>query len=520
MVAPSTHIDETNLSLDAVQAKAAALAREIRNFAPDLRVVFAVHRQGQLQNTLQMMEDSFLDHPAGRIAASIAGRGFPDHEPSAFHGLCAKRSHHIVGFNSADSYLAVISINVDEFIGFTTLLLDMYRQTWMALELTAFFRSKPNEKIPERPLNIKRNPLGEARVNLRADLFAVFMMNSEGYENILSETVYTYAMNSLTANIGIFPERYPFPLIAQTVAYALSDIVPHLSKDKSRLEQCSELTSELSASVDDTQLKLWIRFAETAQDMAWRGYKPETILGCAVHTSDDPFLRAIAHKVSEFSRIQPQTLDQTLSSFNGFIGIQDNYPIHAALIEQAFETALESSIEHGHSDPFFKIARLQNESLLQGRFIGWCASALQNAGRVYREANATGIPPAEAARIEFESLCYLIPLSTMHKLGKTIVLYRKDGHNLTFDDMISIVREQGDVDQIAQSYEYLIYGHRDQQTPVEEHAANEDISLEGIDPDKLYQRITQFTRLSTDPAPIQPVDDDKKKSNELSLEED
>ncbi len=520
MMAPSSHLNNTSLSLDAVQAKAAGLARDIRSFASDLRIVYAVHRQGQLKNTLEMLEDTFFDHPAGRIAASIAGRGFPDHEPTAFHGLCAKRNHHLVGFNTADSYLAVISVNVDEFTEFTTLLLEMYRQTWMALELTAFFRSKPNEKIPERPLNIKRNPLGEARVNLRADLFAVFMMNNEGYDTVLSELVYTRSIDSLTGTIGIFPERFPFPMIAQTVSYALTDIVPHLSPSKSSLLRAFELTSELSASVDEPQLKLWIRFAETAQDMAWRGYKPETILGCAIHTSDDAFLRAIAHKVSEFSHITPQTLDQVWMFYNGFIGIQDNYPIHAALIEQAFDTALESSIELGHGEPFFKIAKLQNEALTQGRFIGWCASALQSAGRVYREANATGIPPAEAARIEFESLCYTVPLNAIYKLGRKIISYRQEGHHLTFEDMVTIIREQGDVEQIALSYENILYGQREQYTAVDEHPGDQDIALEGIDPDKLYQRITQFTRLSSDPIPTKKQDDDKKKSNELALEDD
>ncbi len=520
MVSSSTRTHDLNLSLEAIQAKALAFAREIRTFDPDLQIIYAVHRQGQLQNTLRIMEDRFLEHPAGKIASSIAGRGFPEHEPSAFHGLCAKRTSPLMGLNATTAYLAIISINIDEFQDFSELLLELYRQTWLGLELTAFFRNHPNEKIPDRPLNLKRNLLGETRVNLRTDLFTVLMAQNEGYTGALADTIRKRALETISARYGIHPERYPFPLIAQTTAYAISDILPHLSTQKSRLHRCSELVSVLSGSVTDSELKLWNKFAGICQDMAWRGYPAATILGCAVHTSDDAFLRAVAHKVSEFADIVPQNLDQISTFFNGFIGIQNNYSIHVSLIEQIFETALDSSLEQGVPDPFFKIAKLQNDHLCQGRFIGWCASALQSAGRVYREANAVGIAASEAARIEFESQCYLLPLTKIHKFGEMIVKYLQNGETLTFENMIEIARDQGDVEQIAQSFEYIIHQDRISGIVAIPHSAEKDILLEGIDPEKLQQKISQFTQFSTNSAHKSKLENDKKNSTELALEDE
>lgn len=520
MVTSSARTHDLNLSIEAIQAKAIAFAREVRTFDPDLQIIYAVHRQGQLQNTLQIMEDRFLEHPAGKIAASIAGRGFPEHEPSAFHGLCAKRTAHMMGLNTTTAYLAIISINIDEFRDFSELLLELYRQTWLGLELAAFFRNHPDEKIPDRPLNLKRNLLGETRVNLRTDLFTVLMAQDEGYTGALADTVRKRALETVTARQGVHPERYPFSLIAQTTAYAISDILPHLSGQKSRLDRCSELVSVLSGSVTDAELKLWNKFASICQDMSWRGYPATTILGCAVHTSDDAFLRAVAHKVSEFADISPQNLDQISTFYNGFIGIQNNYSVHVGLIEQTFETALDASNKQGNPDPFFKIAKLQNEHLTQGRFIGWCASALQSAGRVYREDNAVGISPTEAARIEFESQCYLLSLTRIHKFGETIVKYLQNGEILTFENMVELAREQGDVDQIAQSFEYIIHQNRTSGIVALPHSADKDILLEGIDPEKLQQKISQFTRLSAGSAQQEAQEIDKKKSTELALEDE
>lgn len=482
-----------SLNHSAIKAKAYALAEEIHAVTPDLQIFYVIHEIGQLKHTLHIMEDAFLEHPAGSIAVTLASRPMPAHESSMFHGLCLKQLRGPMGLGGRTEMLAVVSLNIGHYDDFFNLTADLYRLSWQALEMAALLRAQPPERIPDRPINIKRSVLGETRVNLRADIFSVLFLHGEGHDDALIQLAYARSYHVLTRNPGHTPDRYCFPLVAEITSFALRDTLPNLSKDKPRLEQYSQLTTELDFIVTNEQLRLWGRLSELSQDMAWRGYKPETIAGAAIHASEDAFLKSIMHKVTDYTRITPQDLEQLKAIYNSFIGLDANRGTHLVMIEHAFDTALLHAMKTGSSYPFFEMAEKQNLDLLQGRFMGWCAGALQSAGNVFHEAGTMGISPAHAAKIEFDGQSHLPALPALYKLTREIITARNKGQILHLDDLSQLTRKQNDVELLSRSVEITLANQSQARAP-EPPPVDDEIEMVEVPHDEnLMAKITQQT---------------------------
>jgi hypothetical protein len=368
--------------------------------------------------------------------------------------------------------------------------------------------------------------LGDARVNLRADLMSILFIHDDGYEEALAELAYARSMHVLTRNQGHQPERYAFPLVAQALEFAFKETIGHLSKDKSRLERYTELATELGDSVTDDQLRLWGRLCDMSQEMAWRGYKPETILGAAVHTSEDAFLKSIMYKVAEYTRTQPQELDHIHTIFNSFVMLDSNRSTHLVMIEHSFDKALEQSLASGGHKPFLEIAEMQNYEFLQGRFMGWCAGALQSAGQVFLEADTMGIPPAQAARIEFDGQSHLPTMLALYKLTKEIISLRNKGEVLQLPDLARLARKFGDVELLARSIDFTLAEQKRAADP-KAKPIDEEIDLGSVPLDETLQiKITQQTLYERGSLPQgvvapRPKEPDKPEAPpEFSLEDD
>lgn len=440
------------LILDALKAKANALAEEVKAQNDGLTIMYAVHHQNQLENTLHIMEDLILQHPAGHMARSILKRKRSPLEPSTFMGLSASQSRSWLGLQQSTSMLAIISINVDQYENFDHALYDLYHQTWHGIEIAELcLRPEMLERLQIKPMIPKRNPLSEAKANLRGDVFTALMLAAEGYDDAIERLAKHRAKQVLERVPQAKPENYPFILASEAAAYAYHDVFYTFDADTPRIERCRNITTGISDSTTDDQIRQWWRFCEPAQDMAWRGYDQSAILGAALHTCEDPYVRAIAHQMVNMTGIVPLRLEKLQTEYNPFVRLHINTESHLTMVEETFQVVLAQGIEQESGKPFLAAANTQNRDLTQGRFMGWCAMALQAAGKAFESARKSGKIPEQAAHLEFESYRESTPIDGLERMCKDIIRKQRDGEIVTLDQIPVLAREIGNMETIIES---------------------------------------------------------------------
>lgn len=441
-----------SLTLDTIKIKAEALSEEIRAADPSLQLIYAAHHHGHLQNTLHLMEDLILEHPAGTIARSIVNRVHPALEPSAFLGLAAYQHKSWFSLYTTTSMLALISMNVNQYNGFDEALFDLYHHTWQGMEMAELCR-RPEmlERMQNRPMVPKRGPMNEAKANLRADVFSALMMSTDGHENAARTLGALRGAQVLRRSPHHKPENYPFVMGAEATEYALAEIYDTLDARRPRLLRCQDITTEISNATTDDQIRQWWRFCEPAQDMAWRGYDEAEILAAALYTCEDPYVRAIAHQVISLTGIKPNMQKKETAFFNPFVNLQRNSANHYALIQETFEIGLAQGLDHDSSKPLLTAANVQNRDLLQGRFLGWCATALQAAANAFDLALNQGKSPEQAAKLEFEIHRHAAPLEGLEHMSKDIVQRKRKGELVTMEQLPAIARDIPDMEHVIKS---------------------------------------------------------------------
>ncbi len=442
------------LSIAALQAKADALAAEINAVDPYLSVVYSIHNTGQLRTSLQMIEDTLLDHPAGHTAMTIFQRNFPPIEPSAFHGIAACTMTNWLGFSNTIVSLAIISINIDQYDNYFDALADLYRQTWHAIEVSDLCQDPALlERLAGRLLVPKRSAVADARANLRSDIFACLMLRTEGYQDAIDQLSHKRAFQAISRESHDRPERFPFTLSVGATAYAAEQILDHLDADRARIEKCRDITEELAHVTTDDQIRQWWRFCEAAQDMAWRGYRPEIILAAGLNHSDDPYVRSIVHQIEALSRIPAADQKQLDRTFNPFMDIHRNEQLHHRMIDETFGTVIAQLADNDRSDILLETAARQNQDLLQGRFLGWCASALQGAAQAYDQAGLSGRTPIQAAQMQFQMMRADPAIDGLYQLTREVISRRKIGEIILLDQLPEIAKELPDLDALTRSVE-------------------------------------------------------------------
>ncbi len=491
---------DDSLSIDALKAKAAALAEEINATKPELSIVYAIHHTGHLRSTLHMMEDVILEHPAGHLATPIINRPYPVFEPSAFHGLLTTNPGIMGVFKRSQDYLAIISINIDQYNSYLDALRDLYSKTWLTLETLYTYQTHDiAEQFNNRPIILKRSRLDENRTSMCAEAFSILMMSSEGYEDISEYVSKKLAYESISRRAASDPINTPFLLISQIIHYAITDIMEGLDNDRARIDKCEDITYEINEATSDEQIRQWWRFAEPAQDMAWRGYKPEQILNAAIFTSEDPFVRSITHKVAEYSNITPSENNNVKLRYNPFIDIQRNIATHHALIQESFDGALAKSAEIESSNPMIIEADHQNNQLLQGQFIGWCANALQASARAFDQAQEQGRQPAQAAKLEFEALRMGPSVENLKKVSNEIIRRLRRNEVVMLEDIPKLAENFPDMAPLAASVKMTSAMQREKEERSQEFTDDLDFVLSSAAP-KLTRVFAATLEITNEPS--------------------
>ncbi len=411
---------------------------QVQEIYPNLQLMFLFHESGQFHEVVAVREHELLEHPAGRIAQTILDKN-NHREHSSFLGLAIHHEVRWLGLASSDSILALFNINLDEAHNAKQARKTIYHMIWHAIDLLEV-RQRPEyiSKFRSGPMIPKRSPMNLAHLNLQADIFAAVMSGLLGEEDAIDSLAHARASDSIAPIHAKRAEDYPFVIALDTARYAYRELIA-LNPPKTKfLTYARQLALEVGKTFDDKSILQWWGFSEPAQEMAWRHFPSDMILGCAVFTSDDPFVRATGNLVAELSGIEPLPMAKIGETYNAFADIRKSQILHRQLVEKTFEEAVAKGLLEESGAPLVTVANEQNEKLTEGVILGWCANALQAAARAFDNARSSGASPDQAARMEFAGTRDDASWDTLQKVGTSIIDKKRKGFAVTLGTVAEI----------------------------------------------------------------------------------
>ena len=427
--------------IDTVEHACQLVSRQVQDAYPHLTLHFVIHNKSQLTERLALSEHEIARHPAGQKGIYILKKAaYAAH--SSFLGIAIERERGFMGLTSKDKILALFNINTDDFHSVHEVQAYLYHLIWHAIDLMDIQnRPEYRKKFKTGPMIPKRSPMNLAKANLQADVFASVMGGLIGDSDTLNILAKRRAENSLLAISATRAEDFPFIIAMEATEFAYAQL-DRKSLPKSRyLETARKISLDIGYTFEEVSIRQWWAFSEPAQDMAWRGIGKADILGAAVYTSEDPYVRATAYLISEVTGTVPVPSFDLEQTYNAFADEERNKLLHREMMEKAFQEAIELGLEEESGQPLLNAANAQNEGLTEGHIIGWCASALQSAAKAFEQAVATGMAPEQAARLEFEGAKAQISWEAIRELGSSIVDQRRKGHMLTLGHIAEICNE-------------------------------------------------------------------------------
>lgn len=412
--------------------------RQVQELYPNLQAMFIPHSSGTFHEIVETSDHQIMKHAAGKVAMGILEKN-NNREQSSFLGMAINHQIKWFGLASSESMLALFNLNMDEFEHPRDLRRAVYHLLWHAIDLVEI-RRRPEyvTKFRTGPMIPKRSPMNLARLNLQADVFAAVMSGLQGEENALEILAEKRAIDSIRPVYERRAEDYPFVIALEAAQYAYAELETLKPSRQKYMSYARQLAQEVGRTFDDKSIRQWWGFSEPAQDMAWRNFPKEIILGCAVHTSEDPFVRATGHLVSEITGLIPLSGLQISESYNAFVNQEVNQTLHREMVERAFEEAIARGIMEESGQPLIAAANLQNENLAEGIIMGWCSHAFQAAAKAFESALTTGVSPTQAARLEFEGTKDATTWDTLKKIGNAIIDQKRRGYAVTLGNVAEI----------------------------------------------------------------------------------
>ncbi len=419
------------LQIDAVQQSCRMVVRQMRSYTRALDLSFIAHRSGQRLESLSLAGQELLSHPAGKAAIRLM-RKPQKGECSALLGLATWHENIFLGLAHRQNMMALATLNIDDFESLREVRSQAWHLAWHGINL---YNQQNNPDGDVVFLDYDEDSILSA--NLRADVFGAVMCHLSGDKDAVRRLAHTRCSDSLARRPGFSPENYPFPLAMEATQVALSEILNKPPSQSRQIYTALRLADNIARTYDNETLRQWADFCKPAQNMAWRGDTREIILGAAVGVSQDTFVRTTGFLVCEITQTNPASVLNLEDRYIPFSADRYSQSLHESMIDRIFEKAVNSGLQRHNAIPFLDAANEQNQRLSDGHILGWCASALQAAGKAFDTAMKSGSKtPAEEARRQFETLCHVTTWDHLKQLGETIIERYRQGYAVTFSDII------------------------------------------------------------------------------------
>lgn len=435
------------LEASAVHEICKRVSRQVRGTMRDLTIHYVVHYEGQRREALAMAAQEILSHPAAETSIHLLQKARKSEESAILGTAVALRSR-FFGLSRQFSVLSVCTINLSQFRNLNDTHLSAWHLAWHAID-SARYHAAAEHNNSERPQQLilrRRNALQMAHANLRADVFATIMCTLLGDPDAIRRMAVARSHHALTSRALHNPEFYPFVLAMEPTEFALSRLADKIPTRRQMIPTALKLSNEIGRMIDMGGMRNWLSFCEPSQDMAWRGFSKEDILGAAISTSENLHVRSTGYLVSELTRIAPKSMVAVQDRYSPFADDGFNRKLHERAVEAIFEDVIAQGVRANSADPFAKTANMQNQSMTEGQILGWCAGALQAAGQIYQRALDSGNESeAEAlARQEFRTGQKQVEWDNLRSFGKRVVREQRKGEIVTISTLAALSAEDKD----------------------------------------------------------------------------
>lgn len=478
------------------------IRRQIEPNFPDLSLYFIVHEEDKKHRAIIQETDSLLEHPAGqKVLSYIQNSKDKDITDNQSRFVCIGEHHDpgFLGFFRTRATIALLFLNADRFDTQDDLRNHVLHMTWHALALYEdFYKDHDPTKKEKKGTSYKRNKEDQKHIakkryslqngviltdidtnefyhrNLMADIFSSSLQYLQGREDCIKALALYRMRDTLFPKIGFPAERYPFPVSLETLLFHFSESMKNKNKNIKPVTQAINITKEIGATFTIPSIKQWRAFCLPAQEMAWCGFDPETILGAAIYTNENTYVRSIADMVAENMNIKPRMLT-TLNDFNPFTEMELNFRQHNKNLNERFASLISKIRAPEDSIIFLREAHRQNRKLSEGNPVGWAAHAFLASAQTIEKTD-----PRQFAKIKpitqtvFEQELKKINWEDIRMFARQIFRLRRDGHTITPEKIMEISDKENKLQPIKNIYH--IFSQMDSTLLEDKDGSNEGLT--------------------------------------------
>lgn len=427
--------------------------REFGDEFPDMTVIFISHHTGRREEALQKRQDEIFGHPAGRaLWPQLKLFTLENDNSSALAGFSRMERNRYFNLLKKEIFLAVFFVNADEVPSDDedAALLNKnlaYSLGWQAFSMRTSWKKKRLLK-PEGEDGSAEAPAPSRtewlRRRMTADCFAAMLLETKGEKGAISRLLKRRCELSMLPAIRYRPEHFPFPVALDATHLVYKDLKDTAPPGTGPIAHSFFMAQEISQTYDDISLRQWVSFCRAAQEMAWAGHSKSEILGAAVYTNDDAYIRSTAYIVAETLNTDPIPLKHT-DFYNPFAEDETNERLHFKRCRGGFEE-IAGKLKTGAEAPLLlKEAQRQNAALIGGDPAGWCAPALLAAHSALETALSGGEDqPFERMTGVFRDTLAQTGWAPVRKLHRLIIAAKRRGEIVTPDKAGTLASQEPD----------------------------------------------------------------------------
>lgn len=365
-----------------------------------------------------------------------------DNPIEGLNGIASGRVNDIIHLGPRVKRIAVICLNedtsrgkveqilfLDEAIG--SIVLDIYPQL-------------------KKKLSCSNNPLtNKAMYSLFAKIFAIYHYATENGPAIFKPLVAEQSKQVFRRIIGHSPEENILPAFSGKVVDVLRSMDMRMIDSSKKLDTLVKTIESVMSDIDNRAIISWKNFCGCAQDMAWRGFSPREVLTAAVSGSESPYFQSIGRQLAKNIGVKVSEAPLSEIEFNAFGSEQDNEKRHERKMHRKLLDALGESSKQRESLSFLLEANKQNEEMLEGRFVGWCAKAMQTAGQLFDKLMSDDDKTLQDVQNEVRAM-FLETVqeeeyewNTLKNFSDKIVDEVRDGNIVTYSKAAQIANDNG-----------------------------------------------------------------------------
>lgn len=424
--------------------------RQIQNSFPDLHLYFCVHGEDKRREVFTREANVIKEHPAGKFFVEYHDKDTTEKvmlkNKSRFVSIARYNKPGFLGFSRSNEYMALSFINHDRFSSEINVRNHAYLTAWHAITLYKEYTHRKKNKaqrlrfIDDHNLLIPNISIEELALrNLAGDIFSACAQVLLNKDDVITLINKQRTIDTLTPQKGFRSEQYPFPACVDQLEVMIEKLFNKYRKEKKTMLAAMKMADEISQTYDETIIERWKSFSLPAQQMAWAGETPETILGAALYTCENTFTQSTADMVAEKMDIKPDTIT-SFQENNPFTGQDTNENTHINLGKKLIKSVLSRVKDISDYQELLKVADKQNDLMLENKTIGWCAGALLRSADMIKHCQDPELLPniIEQAEDVFESEFKAIPWDTLNHFAFQVFKERRKGKKLTHNDLIEL----------------------------------------------------------------------------------